>query len=314
MVRAAPRGLRDRRCATPLRALVEEMDVRLARIAPELVGDPRRSIFRIHRDVRFSADKSPYKTNAACQFYHQDAGRGAGQDAEGAGGGLYFQLADGECFVAGGIWMPARPALDKIREALAADPEALAAIVSAPVFRRRFKRLDEEAMLTRMPRGYAESHPAARWLRYQSFTVTRPLRDGEVTARGCRRRSRGTSPRWCRWCDGSTEPSATARLRRGCDSLAIQRAPHGRGETLGGERLLQERLGQRRNAALQLVRLGVPRHVHDADVWQVRDMCAPSSRPPMSGMTTSVSTRSIRFPLSPATPSASGPFDASSMA
>ncbi len=97
----------------PLRALVEEMDVRLARLAPELVGDPRRSIFRIHRDVRFSADKSPYKTNAACQFYHHDAGRGAGQDAEGAGAGLYFQLADGECFVAGGIWMPARPALER---------------------------------------------------------------------------------------------------------------------------------------------------------------------------------------------------------
>ncbi len=77
----------------PMRALVEEMDVRLARLAPELTGDPRHSIFRIHRDVRFSADKSPYKTNAACQFYHQDAGRGAGQDAQGAGAGLYFQLA-----------------------------------------------------------------------------------------------------------------------------------------------------------------------------------------------------------------------------
>jgi uncharacterized protein (TIGR02453 family) len=168
----------------PLRELVEEMDVRLATIAPELIGNPRRSIFRIHRDVRFSADKSPYKTNAACQFYHQDAGRGAGQDAEGAGAGLYFHLADGECFVAGGIWMPARSTLDKIREAIAADHKSFSAILSAPVFRRRFKRLDEDAMLKRIPRGYDESHPAARWLRYRSFTVTRPLRDGEVyTAR-----------------------------------------------------------------------------------------------------------------------------------
>ena len=164
----------------PLRELVEEMDVRLATIAPELIGNPRRSIFRIHRDVRFSADKSPYKTNAACQFYHQDAGRGAGQDAEGAGAGLYFHLADGECFVAGGIWMPARSTLDKIREAIAADHKSFSAILSTPVFRRRFKRLDEDAMLKRMPRGYDESHPAARWLRYRSFTVTRPLRDGEV--------------------------------------------------------------------------------------------------------------------------------------
>jgi len=166
----------------PLRALVEEMDVRLARIAPELVGDPRRSIFRIHRDVRFSADKSPYKTNAACQFYHHDAGRGAGQDADAAGAGLYFQLADGECFVAGGMWMPARPALEKIREALAEDPDALDEIVRAPTFRRRFRALDREAMLTRLPRGYAEGHPAERWLRFRSFTATRMLTEREVTS------------------------------------------------------------------------------------------------------------------------------------
>ena len=166
----------------PLRALVEEMDVRLARIAPELVGDPRRSIFRIHRDVRFSKDKSPYKTNAACQFYHHDAGRGAGQDAEGAGAGLYFQIAEGECFVAGGIWMPARPALERIREAVAEEPEALGRIVRTSGFRRRFGSLSEEAMLSRLPRGYAEGHPAERWLRYKSFTAARMLTEREVTS------------------------------------------------------------------------------------------------------------------------------------
>lgn len=164
----------------PLRALVEEMDVRLARLAPELLGDPRRSIFRIHRDVRFSADKSPYKTNAACQFYHRDAGRGAGQDAQGAGAGLYFQLADGDSFVAGGIWMPARPTLDRIREAMAERHEEFDDIVGLTAFRRRFGRLDEEAMLKRLPRGYSEGHPAERWLRFRSFTVTRALTEQEV--------------------------------------------------------------------------------------------------------------------------------------
>lgn len=165
----------------PMRALVEEMDIRLARLAPELTGDPRRSVFRIHRDVRFSRDKSPYKTNAACQFYHHDAGRGAGQDAEGAGAGLYFQLADGDCFVAGGIWMPARPALEKIREAVAEEPEALDRLVGAAAFRRRFGALDREAMLSRLPRGYAADHPAARWLQFKSFTATRPLTEAQVT-------------------------------------------------------------------------------------------------------------------------------------
>src|SRR3989441_8784891 len=49
----------------------EEMDVRLARFAPEITGDPKRSMFRIYRDIRFSKDKSPYKTHAACWFYHR---------------------------------------------------------------------------------------------------------------------------------------------------------------------------------------------------------------------------------------------------
>jgi uncharacterized protein (TIGR02453 family) len=164
----------------PMRLLVEEMDVRLARLAPEITGDPKHSIFRIHRDVRFSPDKSPYKTNVACQFYHQDAGRGAGQDAEGAGAGLYFQLEDGLCFVAGGMWMPARPALERIRDRLADEPEALDRLVRAATFRRRFGRLDEEDMLKRMPRGYRDDHPAARWLRYRSFTATRMLTQREV--------------------------------------------------------------------------------------------------------------------------------------
>jgi uncharacterized protein (TIGR02453 family) len=164
----------------PMRALVEEMDVRLARLAPELTGDPRHSIFRIYRDVRFSADKSPYKTNAACQFYHHDAGRGAGQDAAGAGAGLYFQLEDGQCFVAGGMWMPARPALDRIRDAITESPEALDRLLRAPAFRRRFRQLDAEAVLKRMPRGYASDHPAATWLRYRSFTATRMMPEPEV--------------------------------------------------------------------------------------------------------------------------------------
>jgi uncharacterized protein (TIGR02453 family) len=174
------RPIYEREIRDPMRGLVEEMDVRLARMAPELVGDPKRSIFRIHRDVRFSADKSPYKTNAACQFYHCDAGRGAGHDAKGAGAALYFQIARGECFVAGGMWMPARAALDRIREGIGDAPEDFEALLRAPAFRRRFRRLDQEALLKRMPRGYAETHPAAEWLRYRSFTATRMMTEREI--------------------------------------------------------------------------------------------------------------------------------------
>jgi uncharacterized protein (TIGR02453 family) len=164
----------------PLRALVEEMDVRLARVAPEIVGDPRRSVFRIHRDVRFSRDKSPYKTHASCWFYHRDAGRQVGQEADAGSAGFYFQLSPTDCFLGGGIWMPPRGSLAKIRNALVEDPRGFAvAVESAPV-RRHFGRLDEGSMLKRLPRGFAEGHPAGRWLRYQSFTLGRAMTPDEA--------------------------------------------------------------------------------------------------------------------------------------
>ncbi len=165
----------------PMSALVEALDVRLASLAPEIIGDPRRSMFRIHRDVRFSRDKSPYKTNAGCWFYHQDAGRGVGVDAEG-GAGYYFHLEPAGSFVAGGIWMPSAGALTRIRAALADDPAGFGKIVRAPAFRRRYGRLSEDAMLKRLPRGYAPGHPAEEWLRYKSFIVSRALTPAIVTS------------------------------------------------------------------------------------------------------------------------------------
>ena len=173
------REIYEREVKGPLQALVEEMDVALARVAPEIVGDPQRSIFRIHRDIRFSKDKSPYKTHAACWFYHVDAGRGVGSESQG-GAGFYFHLAPGEYLIGAGVWMPPRPSLTRIRKALADEPEEFEAIVLAPGFRRRFGKLDEEDMLKRLPRGFAADHPAARWLRYQSFTAGRALAERQV--------------------------------------------------------------------------------------------------------------------------------------
>ncbi len=163
----------------PMHALIEEVDVHLARFAPEITGDPRRSLFRIHRDVRFSRDKSPYKTHAACWFYHLDAGRGVGGEAEG-GAGFYFHLEPGQCLIGAGIWMPPRASLAKIREALAEEVEGFERIVLTPAFRRRYGPLDTESMLTRLPRGFTEAHPAARWLRYRSFTVGRTLSERDA--------------------------------------------------------------------------------------------------------------------------------------
>jgi uncharacterized protein (TIGR02453 family) len=166
----------------PMRELIEVMDVRLAQLAPEIIGSAKKSMFRINRDIRFSPDKSPYKTHAACWFYHRDGDRKVGSQAEGGGAGFYFHLEPGQSFVGGGIWMPPRPVLNRIREALAANHTAFERIVRAPALVRRFGGLDDESMLKRMPRGYAEDHPAAAWLRHQSFTVGHLLTDNQVTS------------------------------------------------------------------------------------------------------------------------------------
>ena len=164
----------------PMRWLVAEVDLLLSREAPEIVGDAKRSLFRIYRDVRFSHDKSPYKTHAACWFYHRDAGRGVGSEADHGGAGFYFHFSPGESLLAGGIWMPPRAAVTKIREAMARDPGDFRRIVEDRAFRRRFGGLDEDAVLKRLPRGYAPGHPAEKWLRFQSFTSGRGLSAREV--------------------------------------------------------------------------------------------------------------------------------------
>lgn len=156
----------------PMRELIEEMDVRLARFAPEIIGDPKRSMFRIYRDIRFSADKSPYKTHASCWFYHRDGSRAVGREATGGGAGFYFQIAPGDSFIGGGMWMPPRDALVKLRDAIAEDPKGFAKVAG--------DRLDEEAMLRRVPRGFAPDHPAARWLKFQSFVTGRSLTDAQA--------------------------------------------------------------------------------------------------------------------------------------
>ena len=172
----------DQHVRLPLRELVEEVDVRLATLAPEIVGDAKRSPFRIHRDVRFSSDKSPYKTTAACWFFHRAAGRSVGTAREGGGAGFYFHIDPDEVLVAGGLWMPARPALDRVREAIAQDPDGFGGTVSGRAFRERFGGLTEEAMLVRMPRGYAPDHPAERWLRFRTFTASRTISEEEAYA------------------------------------------------------------------------------------------------------------------------------------
>ena len=171
-----------RELVEPMKALVEELDVRFADLAPEFVGDPKHSIFRIYRDVRFSRDKSPYKAHAALWIYHRAPGRGVGKEIDG-GAGFYLHVEPGASVVAGGLWMPPRPSLALVRARFDQDLAAWERAVSGLAFTRRFgKLLDDEdgILLKRLPRGYPEGHTAEKWLRYKSFTVHRHYDDAAI--------------------------------------------------------------------------------------------------------------------------------------
>jgi uncharacterized protein (TIGR02453 family) len=172
----------ETRVKEPMGELVEEMAIRLRSFAPEMTGDPKRSVFRIYRDVRFSKDKSPYKTHAACWFYHREGQGKVGREAEGGSAGFYFHLEPGGSLVGGGLWMPPRKDLNRLRAEIVRDLPRFEKAVNDPRMRKRFGGLDEEGMLKRMPRGYPCGHPAERWLKHQSFTVGRSIPDREVTS------------------------------------------------------------------------------------------------------------------------------------
>jgi uncharacterized protein (TIGR02453 family) len=178
----ARRDTYEQSLRVPMKALIEEMDARLATIAPEITGTVKGSMFRIHRDIRFSKNKAPYKTNAACWFFHRDAKNNVGQEAVHGGAGLYFHLEPRACYAGGGVWMPPAPVLKRVRGALDVGHEEFNAIVKARPFRKLLGDLSTEAMLKRMPRGFDAEHPAGDWLRYQSFTAGCSLTQADVTS------------------------------------------------------------------------------------------------------------------------------------
>src|SRR4029079_18089358 len=101
-----------------------------------LQADPTRSPFRIYRDVRFSKDKSPYKTNVAASFPWAEGGGADGPHGFGESGnpGGYFHLSPGEVYIGGGMWHPPTAKLAAFRSAVADDPKAVHRLIDHPRF------------------------------------------------------------------------------------------------------------------------------------------------------------------------------------
>jgi uncharacterized protein (TIGR02453 family) len=149
----------------PMFAIIDRLAVDMRGIAPELHVSPK-SIYRIYRDVRFSENKQPYKTNAAASFWHRDLGKGGGA-------GMYFHIAPDGVWIGGGMYAPETPQLHRVREQIAANLRHFRSIVEAPAFVRSLDGGLEGERLTRVPRGFPRDHEAAEYLRYRQFLAGR---------------------------------------------------------------------------------------------------------------------------------------------
>ncbi len=151
-----------------------------------LEADAVKSPFRIYRDVRFSKDKSPYKTAVAASFGwagdgNEAPGRSHADDVHASGG--YFHLQPGEIYVGGGVWHPEPSWLKGFRDRVVDDYDGFLAIVEAPAFRDTFGSVgDDGESLKRVPSGYPPDHPAADLLRKKNVTFGRRLSDADATS------------------------------------------------------------------------------------------------------------------------------------
>ena len=133
------------------------------------------SLMRVHRDVRFSKDKAPYKTNVGIQFRHE-----AGKDVHAPG--FYVHLSPLECFLGAGMWHPESSALRSVREGIVSDPKGYEEVAMGKSFTRWFE-LEGES-LTRAPKGFDPEHPLIDELRRKDHIGVHRLAAEDFTKPG----------------------------------------------------------------------------------------------------------------------------------
>lgn len=132
-----------------------------------------KCIMRIYRDVRFSKNKDPYKLNFGIYFPTKAKGIEAP--------GYYLHIQPGQCFVAGGFWMPPADALKNIRQEIDYNSEEFLGIIGNKNFKKYFVGLSDEDKLSTAPKGYPKDHPQIELLKLKSFTVSYGLDDSALS-------------------------------------------------------------------------------------------------------------------------------------
>lgn len=149
---------------------------RLTQIDPTLEGlTAKECIWRIYRDIRFSANKLPYKEWFGV-FLAAKGGRKSMR------GGYYVHIQPERCLFAGGIWCPGPELLKALRKEIEANYEEVEQIMATPEWQRYFTDFDTEEMLKKVPAGFNPDFVHADWLKRKAFTFSTQLTDNEVVA------------------------------------------------------------------------------------------------------------------------------------
>ena len=166
------RGLYETDVLQPMVALLDDLTAAFAKKRVPLKAAGKRSIFRLNRDVRFSNDKSPYKTHAGALLT-----RSGGKNDPGV---LYIHVSPEGCFAAAGFHMPEPETLRKMREAIKAKPARFKAVLAT--LDKSGLKLGDDNQLTRVPRGFEafKDGPLAEAFRLKSFIVEEPVADAVV--------------------------------------------------------------------------------------------------------------------------------------
>jgi uncharacterized protein (TIGR02453 family) len=141
----------------------------------------KNCLFRINRDIRFSKDKSPYKTNFGATI-----NRGGKKSVL---AGYYVHVEPGGSFVGGGVWMPMPPELAKIRQEIDYSFVDFKKIVGSAKFKKAYGELykGDDTLLTRLPKGYEVDNPASEYLKLKSYIAMRQVTDKELLSKDFRK-------------------------------------------------------------------------------------------------------------------------------
>jgi uncharacterized protein (TIGR02453 family) len=158
----------------PMQCLIASLSERMGDVSPEIEFNPKRSIFRIYRDIRFSKNKVPYKTSIAASFNWR--GLKGPVDAP----GLYLHVEPGGVFIGGGVYMPTADQLKAFRKSMVDRPEEFLSVVQDRRFKREFRSIQGEK-LQKAPLGFPRDHPMIEHLKHKQFYVGKEYDDESIS-------------------------------------------------------------------------------------------------------------------------------------